>query len=97
MKKNKKSCRGGTSILAMFFVSLFAMLAISFAGMGNINVMMSRNHRDVAESQAAAESGLEYASYLINDYIQFGTVIETNENTVSTVKPSKPSVSLRRT
>ena len=55
--------------MAVFFVSLFSILAVSFAGMGNMNVQMSRNHRDLAEAQAAAESGLEYASYLVLSYV----------------------------
>ena len=69
MKTKKRSNRGGTSIMAVFFVSLFSILAVSFAGMGDLNVQMARNHRDLAEAQAAAESGLEYASYLVLSYV----------------------------
>ena len=81
-RKKKRTCRGGTSILAVFFVSLFGILAISFASMSNVNVQMSRNHRDVAESQAAAESGLEYARYLLASYEPPPEAYST-QNTVS--------------
>ncbi|MBN1845054.1 MAG: hypothetical protein JW810_05185 [Sedimentisphaerales bacterium] len=64
-----RRCRGGTSLLAVFFVSLFAVLAISFTAMSNINVQMSRNHRDVKLAQSAAESGLEFAAYLVGSYV----------------------------
>ena len=60
---------GFSSVLAMIFVSLFSVLAISFTAMSNINVQMSRNHRDLAAAQAAAESGLEYIDYFIVSYI----------------------------
>jgi hypothetical protein len=68
IKRNPRTCRGGTSIMAVFFVSLFGVLAISFTAMSNINVQMSRNHRDVKIAQSAAESGLEFATFLINYY-----------------------------
>lgn len=68
MKTAKRSCRGGSSVLAILFVTLFSVLAISFAAMSNINVQMSRNHRDLVLAQAAAESGLQYARYLVNSY-----------------------------
>jgi len=54
--------------MAVLFVSLFAILAISFTAMSNINVQMSKNHRDVKMAQAAAESGLEFAAFLVNTY-----------------------------
>jgi len=69
MKRHPQLCRGGASLLAVFFVALFAVLAVSFAAMSNMNVQMSRNHRDVSAAQAAAESGLEYANYLVASYV----------------------------
>ncbi len=68
MRTSKRSCRGGSSVLAVIFVTLFSVLAISFTAMSNINVQMSRNHRDLVLAQAAAESGLQYARYLVNSY-----------------------------
>ena len=65
--------RGGTSILAVFFVSLFTVLAISFTGMTDINVQMAKNHRDLSEAQAAAESGLAYAHSLFSGYMTVAT------------------------
>jgi hypothetical protein len=60
---------GFSSVLAMIFVALFSVLAISFTAMSNINVQMSRNHRDLSAAQAAAESGLEYMHHFIVSYI----------------------------
>ena len=54
--------------MAVFFVSLFAVLAISFTAMSTINVQMSKNHRDVKMAQSAAESGLEFATFLVTTY-----------------------------
>ncbi|KPK76517.1 MAG: hypothetical protein AMJ79_06445 [Phycisphaerae bacterium SM23_30] len=69
MKSPKRSRRGGSSILAVFFITLFAVLAISFTGMGNVNVKMARTHRDIAAAQGAAESGLAYAHCFVGSYI----------------------------
>jgi len=68
MKFRPKSSSGFSSIMAVIFVSLFSMLAISFTAMSGINVQVSKNHHDMSAAQAAAESGLEYANYLINSY-----------------------------
>lgn len=68
--------------MAMFFVVLFSVLAISFASMSNMNVQMSRNHRDMSQAQAAAESGLEYTHYLVYDYLNTDAM-KTVNNTVN--------------
>jgi hypothetical protein len=54
--------------MAIFFVSMFAMLAISFSALTETNLQMSRNHQDVTAAQASAESGLEYANYLLDSF-----------------------------
>ncbi|MFC1782679.1 hypothetical protein ACFL02_03720 [Planctomycetota bacterium] len=82
MKSPKRSCRGGSSILAVFFVTLFAVLAISFAGTGNVNVQMARTHRDISAAQGAAESGLAYAHYFVGSYV-LEEGIKTFNNIVS--------------
>jgi len=69
MAQKKLSREGFSSVLTMIFVALFSVLAISFTAMSNINVQMSRNHRDLSAAQAAAESGLEYIHYFIVSYI----------------------------
>ena len=79
--KNKKR-RGGTSILAVFFVTLFAVLAVSFTAMSNVNVQMSQNHHHMSVAQSAAESGLQYGGYLIDGYIAQEN-FSTANNTVS--------------
>jgi len=61
--------RGFSSILAVIFVTLFSVLAISFSSLINTNLTMADNHHKMAQAQAAAESGLAYAGYLISSYI----------------------------
>lgn len=82
MKAYQKSRRGFSSVLAMFFVCLFAVLAVSFTAMSDVNVQMSYNHRDMAAAQAAAESGLQYGHYLVNSFIA-DAATRTFSNTVS--------------
>ncbi|MBI9016655.1 MAG: pilus assembly PilX N-terminal domain-containing protein [Phycisphaerae bacterium] len=66
--KTKIYNSGFSSIMAMFFILLFSALAISFAHMSSLNVKMSENHSHLTKAQAAAESGLNYAIYLVNNY-----------------------------
>ncbi len=47
MNTHSKTNRGGSSILAVFFVSLFSVLAVSFAAVSNLNVQVSNNHKGV--------------------------------------------------
>jgi len=54
--------------MATIFVALFAVVSISFTAITNINVQMSKNHRDIKTAHAAAESGLEFAAYLVSSY-----------------------------
>jgi len=68
MTMKHRSSRGSTSVLALIFMSLFAALSISFAALSNTNVQMADNHRDLAIARAAAESGLQYVSYLVASY-----------------------------
>ena len=72
--------RGASSILAVFFVTLFATLAISFAGMTNINVTMSHNHQKMAQAGAVTESGLAYASFLITSYIDDTSTVISSQS-----------------
>ncbi len=69
MNLSVSSARGNTSVLALIFMSLFAALSISFAALSNTNLQMASNHRDLALARAAAESGLQYVSYLVKSYI----------------------------
>jgi hypothetical protein len=69
MKSNRISRRGFSSLMATIFVALFAVLAISFVALSNINVQMARNHRDVNSALSAAESGLEYLHNLMFYYV----------------------------
>jgi len=69
MKLTRFSRRGFSSLMATLFVALFAVLAISYMALSNINVQMSRNHRDMNAALSAAESGLEYLHNLMNYYV----------------------------
>ena len=69
MKPTRFSRRGFSSLMATLFVALFAVLAISYMALSNINVQMSRNHRDMNAALSAAESGLEYLHNLMNYYV----------------------------
>ncbi|MCF7957565.1 MAG: hypothetical protein K9M57_03855 [Phycisphaerae bacterium] len=61
--------RGLVSVLAIFFIILFSVLAISISSVTNTNLMMADNHAKVAQAQAASESGLAYARCLLHNYI----------------------------
>ncbi len=74
---------GGSSVLAIFFVCLFAVLATSFVSMSNLNVQMSDSHQKVSAAHAAAQSGLAYAHSLFTKYIT-DEATKTFINTVST-------------
>ncbi|MBN2376966.1 MAG: hypothetical protein JXD22_11220 [Sedimentisphaerales bacterium] len=81
LKRHKKLCRGGTSLISVFFVTLFGVLSISFVAMSNTNVQMSRNHRDMSQAQLAAESGLEYAQCIFQRYMAVATGFYTPQIT----------------
>jgi hypothetical protein len=68
--------------MAIFFVSLFAVLSLSFVSMSQVNLNMSTNHQDMSSALAAAESGLEYAKLLVNTYVPPDEAL-TAVNTVS--------------
>jgi hypothetical protein len=69
MQTKRCARRGFSSLMATIFVALFAVLAISYMAMSNVNVQMARNHRDVKSALSAAESGLEYMHNLMNYYV----------------------------
>ncbi|MBN1764952.1 MAG: hypothetical protein JW860_06810 [Sedimentisphaerales bacterium] len=76
------SSKAFSSVMAMIFVTLFSVLAISFTALTNINVQMSKNHRDMNCAQAAAESGLQFARLLIDNYVPSGSTY-TSSNAIS--------------
>ncbi|MBN1436624.1 MAG: pilus assembly PilX N-terminal domain-containing protein [Sedimentisphaerales bacterium] len=66
-KKRRQTATG--SIMALFFVAMMSMLAVAFASMSSNNAATAINHHDIVQAQAAAESGLEYALYLVDSYV----------------------------
>ena len=61
MVRGRHHRRGGVSILAMLYLSLFAMLAITFSAMSSSGVQVAANQRRVQKAYLAAESGLQVA------------------------------------
>ena len=57
--------RGVASVLAMMYVSLFAVLAVGFYAATTISGQISRNERGMFEAQLAAESGLQFMRYQV--------------------------------
>ena len=82
MRTNRNRQRGAVSILAILFVALFAVLATSFTAMSSINLQTSQTHRNIAQAQAAAESGLAYAHHLVDIYLS-DHAIRTLDNVVT--------------
>ena len=82
---NKLGQKGSSTLMAMFFVSLFSVLSLSFVSMSHVNVNMSHNHQKMSTALAAAESGLEYAKMLVNTYDPTGSELLTAVNTVGKV------------
>lgn len=55
--------RGITSVLAMLFLILFAALALGFYAQTTLSSQVSGNERRVVETQAAAESGVQFVQH----------------------------------
>lgn len=55
--------RGVAAVLAMLFLLLFSILAVGFYSATTLSVQMSRNDRDAATAQLAAESGWQFLRY----------------------------------
>ncbi len=68
MKTIRLRNKGFSSLLAVIFVTLFSVLAISFTAMSNINLQISENHRNMTLAQVTAESGLQYVNFLVTHY-----------------------------
>jgi len=65
-----KRFRGGSStVMPLFFVTIFSALSMFFVSMTQTNVTMADNYRSMSHAQAAAESGLAYAQALMNGYL----------------------------
>lgn len=73
---------GSSSIMTIFFVSIFSMLAVSFTTMSQTSLQTSANHQNAIQAQAAAESGINYACALVANYTP-PAAMRTAYNTVS--------------
>jgi len=85
MKCDMTHCHGGSSVVAIFFVCLFSVLAISFTAVSNMNVQVSHNHSLMVAAQAAADSGLAYASSLFSGW----SPMQTPRNSVSSAEAAQ--------
>jgi hypothetical protein len=55
--------RGVTSVLAMLYLIVFSALALGFYAQSSLSSQVSSNEKRLTESQAAAESGLQFMRY----------------------------------
>jgi hypothetical protein len=53
--------RGIAYVMVMLYLMLFSVLAIGFCAASNMSVQIAKNDRAVAESLAAADSGMQFA------------------------------------
>ena len=60
---NRRSIRGRgiAYVMVMLYLMLFSVLAIGFCAASNMSVQIAKNDRAVAESLAAADSGMQFA------------------------------------
>ncbi len=56
-------------IIAMIFILVFSMFAISMAAMSGTSVEVSSNQHKINSALTAAQSGLEYGRYLASSYV----------------------------
>lgn len=69
--------RGAAAVMAMLFLVLFSVLAVGFYSASTMGAQLSRNDRNVADAQLAAESGLGFIRFqLAQVVIPPGTATE---------------------
>ena len=55
-----------TSVIAMFYLAIFSMLAVGFYSSVTTQVQLSYNDMNINAAQAAAESGMQYVRYQLS-------------------------------
>jgi|GEM_PF-4712478 len=70
--------RGITSVLAMMYLSIIAMLAVGFYSAVNMGSSIADNEQFIHRSSAAAEVGLAFARYQISQLNLPGTTTQSN-------------------
>jgi len=78
-KLHHQKRRGAALIIAMIFVLVFSVLAVSMATISGTSVQLADNHRKVNSALSAAESGIECGKYIISTI----TLPQTQHNFVS--------------
>ncbi len=79
MRMKKYKSKGFASIAALILVVIFTILACEFLISSRISMETAVNHRNMSSAQAAAESGLNYAHFLICDYLNMSAVKTFNQ------------------
>lgn len=64
--RRPKARRGITSVIAMFYVALFSVLAVGFYSSVATQVQVSYNDMRMNSAQAAAESGMQFVRYQLS-------------------------------
>ena len=74
MRHYAKQRRGFAAVLAMIFLVLMAVIAVGFVEQSTLSAEVARNESDMASSQIAAESGMQWIRYQMgNINLPYGT------------------------
>ena len=71
--------RGAVLVLSMIFIVLFSALAVALASLSGANVQVASNQHKINTALHAAQSGLEFAKYLVKTV----SLASTSTNTVT--------------
>jgi Tfp pilus assembly protein PilX len=63
MRQYTRQRRGFAAVLAMIFLVLMAVIAVGFTQQSMLSAQVARNESDMATSQNAAESGMQWVKY----------------------------------
>ena len=73
----RKNRSGAALVIAMIFVLVFSVLAVSMAALSGGNVQLADNQHKVDSALTAAQSGLEIGKYLVNGYSKSSSTKKT--------------------
>jgi len=62
LRSPRRGQRGFASVLALVFLVVFSALAVAFVTFSRFNLQLSRNHNAALQAQTATESGMAYAT-----------------------------------
>lgn len=79
----RTSRKGMALLVAMVFLAVFSAIAVALAAMSGSNLQAASNQRDYDSALAASQSGIEYAKYLVSDFLTTGKLPSTSRNYVT--------------